>query len=150
MKTLIRRLIWVCTVCQLPFLGSLVYNGLKASEYQLAGIFQLCVIRGYFPACCSSFWDNIRHPILPRWFCLIIILSWIAVWHTHTEKVQNSHWNNKTKSQIHSQISFFLLFKLFQTRSSIDENSNRLYMVGYKMLTNLYNVCRPLSLPHNI
>ena len=28
-RRVLRRLIWVCTVCQLPFQGSPVYNGLK-------------------------------------------------------------------------------------------------------------------------
>ena len=47
-KTLIRchrmrRLIWVCTVCQLPFYGSPDYNGLNKSIYYLShGISENC------------------------------------------------------------------------------------------------------------
>ena len=31
-RRVLRRLIWVCTVCQLPFYGSSDYNGLKCSS----------------------------------------------------------------------------------------------------------------------
>ena len=32
-RRILRSLIWVCTVCQLPFYGSPDYNGLKKSQY---------------------------------------------------------------------------------------------------------------------
>ena len=33
-RCVLRRLIWVCTICQLPFYGSSDYNGLKCSSAQ--------------------------------------------------------------------------------------------------------------------
>ena len=39
----LRRLTWVCTVCQLPFYGSSEYNGLRGMDAFLLDSFHVCV-----------------------------------------------------------------------------------------------------------
>ena len=38
-RRVLRRLIWVCTICYLPFYGSPDYNGLSCNIYNFVGVF---------------------------------------------------------------------------------------------------------------
>ena len=43
-RCILRRLIWVCTVCQLPFLGFPDYNGLMSGNWLDELIFRVITV----------------------------------------------------------------------------------------------------------